>query len=132
MPLKTVPRRPPPSPLRLHTGPTPPRNVPKHNLPSLPRPTFYPAKAGFTDLPVGNWGLGLLNLSVEDLALPPTPTTRRSIESIRSSSSLSSSPKSQRVLGPWERSRNLSETSLNIDSLIRAPKRAAVSVNATW
>ncbi|KAJ8078476.1 hypothetical protein AAF712_001508 [Marasmius tenuissimus] len=40
-----MPRRAPPSALRLATGPTPPRNTPKHTLPSVPRPTFYPQAA---------------------------------------------------------------------------------------
>ncbi|ESK87539.1 hypothetical protein Moror_2029 [Moniliophthora roreri MCA 2997] len=37
-----MPRRAPPSALRLVPGPTPPRNAPKHTMPSVPRPTFYP------------------------------------------------------------------------------------------
>ncbi|KAI8998897.1 hypothetical protein BD414DRAFT_476364 [Trametes punicea] len=36
-----MPRRSPPTPLRLHTGPLPPRGQPKHTLPSLPRPAFH-------------------------------------------------------------------------------------------
>ncbi|KAG6820784.1 hypothetical protein H0H93_011549 [Arthromyces matolae] len=35
-------RRAPPSSLLLVPGPTPPRNTPKHKLPSVPLPTFYP------------------------------------------------------------------------------------------
>jgi len=35
-------RRPPPTALHLVSGPLPPRNKPKHTLPSLPRPAFYP------------------------------------------------------------------------------------------
>lgn len=37
-----MPRRPPPTPLRLHEGPLPTRSRPKHTLPSVPRPTFVP------------------------------------------------------------------------------------------
>lgn len=37
-----MPRRPAPTPLRLHQGPTPPRNHPKFTLPSVPQQTFYP------------------------------------------------------------------------------------------
>ncbi|KAI0781219.1 hypothetical protein BD413DRAFT_24173, partial [Trametes elegans] len=37
----TMSRRSPPSPLRLHVGPLPPRGKPKHTLPSMPRPAFY-------------------------------------------------------------------------------------------
>lgn len=38
-----MPRRSPPTPLRLHVGPLPPRGMPKHTMPSLPRPAFYGA-----------------------------------------------------------------------------------------
>jgi|SRR5882762_7860566 hypothetical protein len=37
-----MPRRPPPTALRLATGPIPPRYQEKHVLPSVPLPTFHP------------------------------------------------------------------------------------------
>ncbi|KAI5835615.1 hypothetical protein K523DRAFT_318942, partial [Schizophyllum commune Tattone D] len=37
-----MPRRPPPSSLRLSGGPTPPRGFAKFAVPSVPRPTFHP------------------------------------------------------------------------------------------
>ena len=37
-----MPRRPPPTALRLATGPTPTRSRSKHVLPSIPPPTFHP------------------------------------------------------------------------------------------
>ncbi|KAG7092183.1 hypothetical protein E1B28_008552 [Marasmius oreades] len=40
-----MPRRSPPTALRLASGPTPPRNTPKHTMPSVPRPAFYPQAA---------------------------------------------------------------------------------------
>ncbi|TCD68227.1 hypothetical protein EIP91_011296 [Steccherinum ochraceum] len=40
--VSPLPRRPPPSALRLVQGPLPHRARPKHTLPSLPRPAFYP------------------------------------------------------------------------------------------
>ncbi|KAI0085429.1 hypothetical protein BDY19DRAFT_446811 [Irpex rosettiformis] len=47
-----MPRRNPPTPLRLHQGPLPSRTQPKHTLPSVPRPTFVPlAPAGPGPLP---------------------------------------------------------------------------------
>ena len=46
----TMPRRPPPTSLRLVTGPTPPRHKPKHVLPSIPLPTFYPLRVKESDL----------------------------------------------------------------------------------
>lgn len=36
----SMPRRPPPTPLRLYVGPLPPRSQPKHTLPSVPRPAY--------------------------------------------------------------------------------------------
>ncbi|TFK67884.1 hypothetical protein BDN72DRAFT_69953 [Pluteus cervinus] len=41
--LSDMPRRPPPSALRLSTGAKPPRNTPKHTMPSLPQPVFQPS-----------------------------------------------------------------------------------------
>ncbi|KAK7693147.1 hypothetical protein QCA50_002713 [Cerrena zonata] len=35
-------RRPPPTALRLVSGPLPARNKPRHTLPCMPRPAFYP------------------------------------------------------------------------------------------
>ncbi|KAJ7445798.1 hypothetical protein B0H11DRAFT_402990 [Mycena galericulata] len=35
-----MPRRAPPTSLRLVQGPVPPRSLPRHTLPSVPRPTF--------------------------------------------------------------------------------------------
>ncbi|KIJ24771.1 hypothetical protein M422DRAFT_29237 [Sphaerobolus stellatus SS14] len=126
MPLKEVPRRPAPTALRLYTGPTPPRSQPKHRLPSLPRPTFQPAKTmTMTDRQVGNWGIGLASISVEDLALPTSPTSR--------GGSLDASPTRQapKLRGPWDQSRSLSETTLNVESLIRAPQPAAILSNSS-
>lgn len=40
-----MPRRPPPSPLRLVHGPLPPRGESKFTMPSVPRPIFYPPTA---------------------------------------------------------------------------------------
>lgn len=37
-----MPRRPPPTPLRLVQGPLPLRSKPRHTLPSVPRPTYVP------------------------------------------------------------------------------------------
>jgi hypothetical protein len=37
-----MPRRPAPTPLRLHPGPTPPRNYTKFTLPIPPQQSFYP------------------------------------------------------------------------------------------
>ncbi|OCH95287.1 hypothetical protein OBBRIDRAFT_788481 [Obba rivulosa] len=37
-----MPRRAPPTPLRLVSGPLPGRGQPKHTLPSMPRPAFHP------------------------------------------------------------------------------------------
>lgn len=39
---QSMPRRPPPSPLRLVQGPLPPRGRSKFTMPSMPRPIFHP------------------------------------------------------------------------------------------
>ncbi|CAG7854063.1 SubName: Full=Uncharacterized protein {ECO:0000313/EMBL:CCA69591.1} [Serendipita indica DSM 11827] len=36
-------RRPAPTPLKLHPGPTPPRNYPKFTMPAKPQQSFYPS-----------------------------------------------------------------------------------------
>ncbi|KAH9946350.1 uncharacterized protein BXZ73DRAFT_95849 [Epithele typhae] len=41
-----MPRRSPPTPLRLHDGPLPPRGQPRHTLPSLPCPAFHAPATG--------------------------------------------------------------------------------------
>ncbi|KAI0637257.1 hypothetical protein C8Q77DRAFT_1155106 [Trametes polyzona] len=47
-----MPRRSPPTPLRLHNGPLPARGKPKHTLPELPRPAFQGPVPSFTTGPV--------------------------------------------------------------------------------
>jgi len=123
-PLKlTMPRRPPPSALRLHPGPTPPRSWLKHTLPSLPRPAFYPPKLALPDR----------------VALVPESTTQsRSSSPVDSSSSSRRSsidqeeeyqqPQGRILRGPWDRSRNFAESTVDVSGLVRAPKRAAVTV----
>jgi hypothetical protein len=41
-----MPRRPPPTSLRLIDGPLPSRSVPRHTMPSVPAPVFQPAVGG--------------------------------------------------------------------------------------
>ncbi|EPQ58243.1 hypothetical protein GLOTRDRAFT_110096 [Gloeophyllum trabeum ATCC 11539] len=142
-----MPRRPPPSALRLVPGPTPPRGQPKHVLPSLPNPTFQPPSmlrgpsprprtkadtmSSHTRNPEPAMGavshLGhRSHASLPALIIPgmagmepsPTPVTR--------SPSPTSSSGSKFVPGPWDHSRSI-VVPLNVDTLLAAPKPAAVS-----
>ncbi|KAJ7771802.1 hypothetical protein B0H16DRAFT_1514779 [Mycena metata] len=79
-------RRSPPTSLRLVQGPVPPRSVPRHTLPSVPRPTFaQPAtvvrgptprqQALHNEDPV----LAAKFDSLPAILIPPTPTSRGSL-----------------------------------------------------
>ncbi|KAF8589964.1 hypothetical protein K439DRAFT_1382514 [Ramaria rubella] len=107
-----MPRRPPPSALRLHPGPTPSRQEPKHRIPSIPVPAFYPSiRAPLNPSPAR------ARSPVADLEgwFVPAPA-----QSLRAKPALR---------GPWDHSRSLSESTLDVDSLIRAPRPAAVIVS---
>ncbi|KZT26327.1 hypothetical protein NEOLEDRAFT_249765 [Neolentinus lepideus HHB14362 ss-1] len=135
-----MPRRPPPTALRLVPGPTPPRGVPKHTLPSMPQPTFQPptiirgptprtrADVGAPPAAQKSLQAGLLHdgqmslpalflLSTMGMEVSPTP---------RSSSPTSNSSNKTFVPGPWDHSRSIA-VSVDVDALLAAPKPAAVS-----
>ncbi|KAI6151043.1 hypothetical protein BKA82DRAFT_1000921 [Pisolithus tinctorius] len=111
-----MPRRPPPSALRLFHGPLPPRSEPKHRLPSVPSPTFYPQGA---------------------LPHQPSPPPRAKPSSTRVACSEldtsmcgpspTSSPCSttKRRRGPWDHSSSI-ELRVDVDSLLAVPKPVVV------
>ncbi|KDQ60577.1 hypothetical protein JAAARDRAFT_31544 [Jaapia argillacea MUCL 33604] len=142
-----MPRRPAPTPLRLVAGPTPPRGQPRHTLPSVPRPTFYPpssvprgpvtrARTGSPDLPSSSLPLmepdvniRLTHKHLPPLAIPqmnvrPSPQGRRS--SSTSSSYSSSGSTGDFVRGPWDHSSSIT-VPVDLESLITIPKPAMVS-----
>lgn len=116
-----MPRRPPPSALRLFQGPLPPRSEPKHRLPSVPSPTFYP-KGALPRQPSPPPGVKpnfarvacseLTRLGPEISMYGPSPT---------------SSPccTTKRRRGPWDDSSSL-DLHVDVDSLLAVPKPVVV------
>ncbi|KAF8919553.1 hypothetical protein CPB85DRAFT_1277089 [Mucidula mucida] len=101
-----MPRRSPPSALRLVPGPAPPRNVPKHTLPSVPRPTFYwPCNLGKGPTPRSSNRSPLYDEGQDRLKL----VSKRSVR------------------GPWDHSGSI-PLKFDVDRLIRAPQPVAMSV----
>ncbi|KAJ8593898.1 hypothetical protein M405DRAFT_785325 [Rhizopogon salebrosus TDB-379] len=122
-----MPRRPPPSSLRLVQGPLPPRTAPRHTLPSIPCPAFQPEAM----LPRGPApSPRTRRADPARLAFPDLPPLDVEIATIyRSTSSTptsSLSPTSEkRIRGPWEHS-NCISVQVDVDSLLAFPKPAAV------
>lgn len=117
-----MPRRPPPSALRLFQGPLPPRSEPKHRLPSVPSPTFYPKGA----LP-------------RQLSPPPrvqpvcarmacTEPTRLSLDISGSSPTSNPCCATKRRRGPWDDSSSV-DLRVDVDSLLAVPKPVVVCVS---
>lgn len=74
-----MPRRPAPTPLRLHPGPTPPRNFVKYTLPSKPQQIFYPSVSARM-IPVEKHGVShsrshsrSSSVSSQEEGSPPSP-----------------------------------------------------------
>lgn len=120
-----MPRRPPPSALRLVQGPLPPRYVPKHTLPSLPCPAFQP-EASLPRKPLPSPRSRRAD-SVQ-LTFPNLPPLDAEIATIcRSASSTpTSSPTSEkRIRGPWEHSGCIN-VQVDVGSLLAFPEPAAL------
>lgn len=141
-------RRPAPTPLRLHHGPTPPRSWTKFVLPALPRPAFYPPKTEATASEAPNQrSLPLLDTTGRRGSIggesSSSPVGSRhhgrhasfeSFEGVPCSSAPSpvdspmSVPSSSRqVRGPWDRSRDFSESHVNVDAVLKPPQAAVVN-----
>lgn len=108
----TMPRRPPPTPLRLITGPLPTRRQPKHTLPSLPRPAYHlpiPVVQGPLPRPRAKSITGPTELTLE-IAAPqefdmlPSRLSIGSMGRRASSDSEMSSPVSASSRGSWSES----------------------------
>ncbi|KIY64905.1 hypothetical protein CYLTODRAFT_81973 [Cylindrobasidium torrendii FP15055 ss-10] len=98
-----MPRRLPPSPLNLVAGPAPPRSFPKHTLPSVPRPVFYPAQASAGPAPRG--------------------TTRTAPVAFGGGIQIKKHIVSR---GPWDHSGSI-EVNIDVDTLVPLPLPAAVA-----
>ncbi|EGO21690.1 hypothetical protein SERLADRAFT_474423 [Serpula lacrymans var. lacrymans S7.9] len=122
-----MPRRSPPTALRLVQGPLPPRSQPRHTLPSVPRPVFQPVAY----LPRGPSPTPRPRIPGESAAtysqLPPLDINFSSAPSSNSSSPvLGSSPASgSRVRGPWDHHRSI-ELRVDIDSILKMPMPVVV------
>ncbi|KAK7043758.1 hypothetical protein VNI00_008370 [Paramarasmius palmivorus] len=111
-----MPRRPPPSALRLVPGPTPPRNAPKHTMPSVPRPTFCPSSIvakGPASPPRRRHKSGSSWSSTDCADVPYLPSTQ----------SVSPAPP-VKIRGPWDHSGSI-RLSFDEDSLL-APLKPVV------
>ncbi|KAE9407042.1 hypothetical protein BT96DRAFT_174173 [Gymnopus androsaceus JB14] len=108
-----MPRRGPPSPLRLAEGPTPPRSAPKHTMPSMPRPTFCPPMIVSRS---ARPKVSTLQLDAEIFGSPMSASPR---------SSSGWSPTVLRVRGPWDHS---SSIPVPFEGEMLTPLKAAIVV----
>ncbi|CAL1703974.1 unnamed protein product [Somion occarium] len=145
-------RRPPPSALRLVSGPLPARNQPKHSLPSLPRPAFYPkahvtfegpkprrrvsSGFGIDALPLVEEPTPPTQYSIPPLVIPGSMFAERGGDSGNSSPtsegsvhSRPPSPRTDRVIrGPWDHSSAI-KVQIDVESLLAPPRPAAINVS---
>ncbi|THH15596.1 hypothetical protein EW146_g4896 [Bondarzewia mesenterica] len=116
-----MPRRPPPTALRLAEGPIPPRGKSKFTLPSVPRPIFHPPSV----VPRGPVPRAREpSLASAGMSSVQTPTVASNIPS---PASATQTPPSGKVMrGPWDHSQSIS-VPFDVESVLSPPKRAAVS-----
>ncbi|PPQ70280.1 hypothetical protein CVT24_000843 [Panaeolus cyanescens] len=100
-----MPRRSPPSSLRLAQGPTPSRDTPKHRLPSLPMPAFQVRAAD------------------ENIIRANAGQPRRRAEDEVKLAVVNKEP--GRLRGPWDHSGSIS-IRVDVDSLLPPLNRAMV------
>lgn len=137
-----MPRRSPPTPLRLVTGPLPTRRQPKHTLPSVPRPAFHPpvevkqgpiARARAKSLQEAEQLAFELD-QLLGIALPERRRSigRRSVDSGASSpvsvSSGPPSPQNERFVkrGPWDHSSSI-RVPFDVEAVLRPLQPAALT-----
>lgn len=139
-----MPRRSPPTALRLHEGPLPSRGKPKFTLPSVPRPIFHaPSIAPRGPAPRARQASVSSNSSNSSInSFDPSTLSQVRASSdyfpttISPSSSQASSPsasigsnhghRQKMVRGPWD-SANSIVVPFDVGSVLPPPKRAAVS-----
>ncbi|KAF8894439.1 hypothetical protein BD779DRAFT_838153 [Infundibulicybe gibba] len=119
-----MPRRAPPTSLRLVSGPIPPRSGPRHTLPSVPLPAFHPITLNSvsheTHRRAQGWSSWQPWRSTSDLT--DCPETVSPVDP--DMSSRSGSPKS--IRGPWDHSRTI-PLPFDVENLLAAPKPVAIS-----
>ncbi|EJD02117.1 uncharacterized protein FOMMEDRAFT_109294 [Fomitiporia mediterranea MF3/22] len=104
-----MPRRPPPTSLRLHKGPMPSRGQAKHTLPSVPRPVHVPSDVTRSTVKPAP--------EPRIMATPP----HGSVYSQRHAHSIEDP-----VRGPWDHSRAVS-LPIDVGSVLALPKPVAIS-----
>jgi len=109
----TMPRRSPPSALRLTTGPIPSLNQPKYKLPTVPRPTFYRPPA-------------VARGPAPDTICVKTPARPRTAADIASPSGSPMSGNGMIMRGPWDHSGSI-ELPIDVEAMLTPLKRVAVS-----
>ncbi|KAF8078168.1 hypothetical protein FPV67DRAFT_38451 [Lyophyllum atratum] len=110
-------RRAPPTSLRLVQGPTPPRNAPKHTLPSVPRPAFHPTPAAKQTAPIRSRSQSFL-LPCLDMA--GSATTLESDVYPRSAVIT-------KVRGPWDHSGCIA-VEFDVENVLAPLKPVAISL----
>ncbi|KAI0048228.1 hypothetical protein FA95DRAFT_1491300 [Auriscalpium vulgare] len=103
-----MPRRPPPTALRLVEGPLPPRGRAKFTLPSVPRPIFHPPAV---------------------VAHGPVPRARLQAKEGAADGGKQGAHGKGQTRGPWDHSRSIS-VPLDVSALLQTPARAAVNVES--
>ncbi|GBE82520.1 hypothetical protein SCP_0409040 [Sparassis crispa] len=147
-----MPRRLPPTPLRLVSGPLPSRGRPKHTLPSLPRPIFHPS-AQITRGPTpraralpseideirprvthGQFPPLILPIERASRSGESSPTSAGSWSSGKRSrsSSRSRSTSPERVLrGPWDHSSSI-HVPFDVEAVLAPPRPVAINPTPVW
>ncbi|ETW85659.1 hypothetical protein HETIRDRAFT_414650 [Heterobasidion irregulare TC 32-1] len=123
-----MPRRPPPTALRLIDGPLPARGKSKFTLPSIPRPTFHPPSTVARG-PVPRSREVTSVITANAVTSPQSQPSHLPIPSPVSTGRASPSPSlqsSKLTRGPWDHSRSIS-VPFDVESVLAPPKRVAVS-----
>lgn len=142
-----MPRRPPPTALRLATGPTPPRHYAKHVLPSIPLPTFYPSPAqqpDYLQAPASRKAIELRQIiahtelvrtELPPLNIPFIPGHRRSSSGADGTNPASAGSfrdrRGQMLRGPWDHSGCIS-VGFDVESVLAPLKPVVVSPGAGY
>jgi hypothetical protein len=128
-----MPRRPPPTRLRLlpATAPLPGRGVPKHPLPTMPCPTFLlPATTEAVQKPRVRSRTPSVDLGFSPAGTPEaeraSPLSTWAPPSVFAEPASPPSYGKKKVRGPWDHSGSIS-LQFDVSTLLAPPKRAAVS-----
>lgn len=104
-----MPRRSAPTPLRLVTGPLPRRGLPRHTLPSVPRPAFHPP-VRLSEGPVPRERAHTFTLEPASGRVELAPVVHSLMDAASSpTSSVSGSSDGRRSRASWESARSSGE-----------------------